>query len=364
LARVDWLITEMNILGGAEMFVRLAAPRMREHGWDLRVITILGGGVLIDKLRFESVPVVELGLGQVKIATGINLIRVLTKDKPRLLHTHLYHAGLVGRVVGRIAGIHPIIVHQAGPEQRRTSLRTCLDRNTSWLVDQYLVPCNSVKRVLQTREHISTEKITVIPYGIETELFHHKTRLPETWPADLQVPIVGTVGRLAPEKGHSLLLDALANLLQRGKPFHAIIVGDGILKNELIERTKTLHLENHISWVGNQTNITEWLSLFDVFVLSSHWEGTSLALLEAMDAGLPVVATDVGGNPDIVEDGRTGILVTPGNPQQLANAIDRLIDNPLLRQQMGRAGQIRCRENFDIDKIVDRLDTLYKKLLS
>ena len=364
MVRVDWLITEMNVLGGAEMFVRLAAPRMRARGWDLHVITFSSGGYLAEQIHAESVPLIELGLQhKLNLSAVIKLLLTWKKDKPLLLHTHLYHAGMVGRVAGRLMGIHPIIVQQAGPEQNRSRLRTWWDRHTSFLVDCYLTTCEAVKKNMQVREHIPANQIAVIPNGIVLTNYQKQPPKPAMWPVTAPVPVLGTVGRLSPEKGHHNFLEAMSVLIQQGKNFHAIIIGDGPLKDELAQRTKILHLEEHVSWVGPQSNVPDWLHFFDLFVLPSHWEGISMALLEAMATGLPIVATDVGGNPEVIEHGRSGLLVAPSNPQQLSEAISRLIENPTLRQEMGQSGKKRCQERYNIEIIVEQLDALYKNIL-
>lgn len=364
MVRVDWLVTEMNILGGVESFIRIAAPRMRKLGWDIHVIALLSGGILLDQLRTEAVPVIELGLNQkYNFFRIIKLLEIWKNDRPRLLHTHLYHAGIVGRFAGKILGIQPIIVQQAGPELNRSRLRTGLDRTTSFLVNQYVTTCAAVKKILETREHIANDKIVVIPNGIIVNQLSQSPIRPRDWPVNASSPVMGVVGRLSPEKGHYLFLDALSILSQQRKPFHAVIIGDGPLKEELLQETRILHLEDCVSWVGPQTNIQDWLPFFDLFILPSHWEGISLALLEAMAAGLPVIATSVGGNPEVVVHRQTGLLVPPTNPQLLAQSIVTLIENPSLRQSMGLAGRIRCQQNFDIDLIVNRIDSNYRHLL-
>jgi glycosyltransferase involved in cell wall biosynthesis len=231
-------------------------------------------------------------------------------------------------------------------------------------VSKYIVTSETVKFTLKTREQIDSEKIIVIPNGIIIEEDGRKPPQPTDWPVFSPRPVLGTVGRLSPEKGHRQLLEALAILRQQDQIFQAIFIGDGPFKNELLLETKELRLEEYVSWVGPQTNVMEWLPYFDLFVLSSHWEGISQALLEAMAASLPVVATAVGGNLEVIENELTGYLVPPNNPQQLASAIHELLKNPEKRQQMGRLGKIRCQEKFNLDTVITEIDTLYRKLLS
>ncbi len=362
MVRVDWLVTEMNVLGGAEVFIRNAAPRLRKLGWDLQLITLSEGGILVDQLRAESVPVIELGVNKTNFFYMIpKLLSLWKKEKPQILHTHLYHAGLIGRILGKMAGIHPIFVHQAGPELFRNNIRILLDKHTSSLVTQYVVTSTYVNQILQTREQIHPNKIIIIPNGIVTREYELSRTRPKGWPDVGQGPVLGTVGRLAPEKGHLLLIEALSILRQNGVVFYALMIGDGILKDELIQKTKIQHLEDCISWVGSQNNVPDWLPFFDLFVLPSQWEGISLALLEAMAAGLPVIATSVGGTPEVIKNGETGLLVPPSNPHALAAAIQKMIENPSLSREMGQAGKRHCQQNYDIDRIVKEIDSIYRQ---
>jgi glycosyltransferase involved in cell wall biosynthesis len=322
-------------------------------------------GFTIDQLRSETVPVLELGLHKKNgLFILFKLLALWRKEKPRILHTHLYHAGLFGRILGKAVGISPIIVHQAGPELFRSPTRSFLDKYTAFLVTQYVATSGFVRQTLQDRECIQPEKITIIPNGIVTSLYDGSKSRPEDWPEVAKGPILGTVGRLAPEKGHMLLLNALAILRQNGVVFHAIMIGDGVLKEELIQKTQIFHLEDCVSWVGSQTNVPDWLPFFDLFILPSQWEGISLALLEAMAADLPIVATSVGGTPEVVKNGVTGFLVPASEPVSLAAAIRKLIENPALRKEMGQAGKVYCQQNYDIDLIVKKIDSLYRQYVS
>ncbi len=363
MIRVDWLITGLNILGGAEVFTTQQASRMADYGYQLRVITLRSSGELISSLSNRGIQVIEIGLNQKYNPLPLfRLYNLWRKTPPDIIHTHLYHAGIFGRLIGRLAGIPIVVVHQHGTENNRSFLRSVLDQVTSGLVDQYVVPSQAVRAVLSKREHIKEIKIHLIHYGIDFDTNVLINPLANT-SSTVKVPVIGCVSRLVKEKGHPVLLQALQLLNRNGIPFYAIIVGDGPERNYLAQLTRQLDLSDVVTWVGSQSDIPSWLSKFDIFVLPSAWEGLPISTLEAMAARLPVVATAVGGTPEAVIDSQTGILVPPDKPKQLFQALQHLILNPNLRAQMGNDGRRRVEEYFSITKAAECTQKLYRQLL-
>ena len=367
MPRLDWLITGLRITGGAEMYVRRVAPLLCQSGWNLRVVTFVSGGDLIDDLRAEGVLVIELGLRHnADLSVIARLDRLWRSDPPDLLHTHHYHAGLIGRIVAHRSGIAPVVVHQHGAERARSTLRSLLDRATTIWVTRYVSPCHAVARVLATREHIQPSRIEVIYNGVDPSPFvvhPSRTTLPQGWPVPTGAKVVGSVGRLSPEKGQRWLLEALALLIHKGQDLHAVLVGEGRSLRDLQNQAQHLGIADRVHFPGTQREVQDWLAHFDLFVLPSEWEGVSLALLEAMACGLPVIASNTGGTPEIVQDGETGLLVPPRDPKSLAGAMQRLLGDPFLRNQIGQSGRARVMESFSIQKTVSRLNQLYQGLL-
>jgi glycosyltransferase involved in cell wall biosynthesis len=215
---------------------------------------------------------------------------------------------------------------------------------------------------------VSPEKVVTIYNGVDAENFSTSgTRTtgqvlqPFGIPTD--VPLVGSVGRFRPQKGYADLLVAMKQVKENAPTARLLLVGDAELQADLEAKAMSLGLDEVVTFAGVRTDVPEILTALDVFVLASLWEGMPNAILEAMAAGLPVVATAVGGTPEVVVDGVTGLLVPPRDPTALAQAITRLLDDPDLRQRMGRAGRERVLQHFSVEQMVKRTQTLYEQLL-
>jgi glycosyltransferase involved in cell wall biosynthesis len=176
-------------------------------------------------------------------------------------------------------------------------------------------------------------------------------------------PIAVSIGRHVPEKGYRHLVDGAARL-ERTKPdVHWILVGDGELRGELEAQAQRLGLVSHVHFTGWRDDVAEMLALADVFVLPSESEGFGRVLVEAMAMGRPVVATNVGGIPDIVLDGETGLLVEPANAAALADAVRALVDEPARAARLGAAGRVRAESTFSLGAHVDAVERVYEEVL-
>jgi glycosyltransferase involved in cell wall biosynthesis len=185
---------------------------------------------------------------------------------------------------------------------------------------------------------------------------------------ELGIPLdafaVGSVGRLHPQKGYDLLLQAVGFLHTRIPTLRVLIVGEGEARPALEQQRRELGLEEVVIFAGERRDIPAMLSALDGFVSASRWEGLSNAVLEAAAAGLPVIATRVGGTPEIVLDGETGLLVEPEDAQGLATAILQLYENPELRRRLGQAGQQRVEAAFTLRTTIQKTGQLYTRLLA
>jgi glycosyltransferase involved in cell wall biosynthesis len=356
------LITELDTGGAQKALARLLA-RLDRSRFEPSVACLYNGdGAVAREIRGLGIPVVDLGMrAKWRWDALWRLYRRLCKERPTILHTWMFHANLPGRLLGRLAGV-PIIVcgeRTMGQESRR---RHWANRMTHPLADRIMCVSPAVADFVVKEVGIPKDKTVVIPNGVERR---DSGSLPTQREARAWLglptnrPLIGTVTRLAPVKGLDVLLEAMLSL----PDVHAVFVGKGPEKGRLEAMAKELGIGERSQFVGRKEDVSTWLAALDAFVLPSHWEGMSNALLEAMAAGLPVVATAVGGTPDVVLDGVTGLLVSPGDPASLARAIGRMIRDPNLRQKMGRAGRARIEQHFSIEETVRRTEEMYTVLL-
>ena len=212
----------------------------------------------------------------------------------------------------------------------------------------------------------SPAKVRVVPNGIDLERF--APRAPSvTLRAALQLPplapLAVSVGRHVPEKGYRHLIDAAARLEQTRPGVHWVLVGDGELRSELEAQSRRLDLASRVHFTGSRSDVADLLALADVFVLPSESEGFGRVLVEAMAMARAIVATNVGGIPDIVLDGETGVLVEPANAVALAHAVRGLLDDPARAARLGAAGRRRAESTFSVGAHVDGVERVYHEVL-
>ena len=218
-------------------------------------------------------------------------------------------------------------------------------------------------RYIAARFGVPGEHILVIPCGVDTAIFRPLDPVPTD---AAQSPFIVCVARHEPVKNLGLLLDACGTLRNRGVHFRCVMIGDGAVHDELAEIRARLNLEAVVEMIGaaERATVLTWLQQASVAVLSSHNEGMPVSLMEAGACGVPVVATRVGGIPELIEDGVTGILTAPGDAAAFADALGRLVENPRLRTSMGQAARRRIAAKFSLASQVDSLLAMWSRILS
>lgn len=359
--------------GGAQHIVYLLAKYLRQD-YEITV-ACAPGGPLGDRLRAEGIRVIEIQ-GLCRNPHPIRDLRALWKlyqlmkrERFDLVHTHSTKAGLLGRLAAAWARV-PIILFTAHgwafSEGRPWLWRWLLAQveRLPALFSTKIICVSEYDRQLALRFTVAPkEKLAVIPNGLEPEPFSSpadKRALRDRLGAGNAVGIVTMVGRLAPPKDFETLIMAWEGLRALG--WQLWLVGDGPLRARLEELVHAKGLHQQIQFLGERHDVPAILKASDIFVLSSRWEGMPLTVIEAMLAGLPVIATRVGGVPELVEEGITGLLVPPWDTRALGNALEQLINSAEMRQRMGELGRQRALQQFTVDRMISPMRALYHEL--
>lgn len=364
---VVYLITELNI-GGAEKVLVHFLRELDQHRYRPLVACLYGGdGAIADELRAMGIAVVDLGMrAQWRLDAFVRLVQLLRRRRPTILHSSLFHANVMGRLAGRLIGV-PVIISCRQNISIGAQWREWVNRWTVGLDDCVIAVCELARQMELQQTKLAPDKVVTIYNAIDPGLVddaHPAATVPQPLipKKNADMLVLGTACRFHPQKGLAHLITAFATVSNRMPNVHLVLVGDGELRDALEEQVQMLRLAEQVTFTGFRTDVLTVLTQLDLFVLPSLWEGLPLVLLEAMAARLPVIATAVGGTPELVVDGETGLLVPAADATALAEAIQHLLANHELRQAMGRQGRLRVEQKFSAAKAVKETTALYEHL--
>lgn len=325
-----------------------------------------GDGVVAQKIRSLGIEVHDWGMRQQKWRVDAfgRFFTYLKTTNPDVLHTWMFHSNIPGRIIGRAAKV-PVIVSGERTMGQESTNRHRLNRMTARYA--HAITCVSKQVATAARDTIGlpANKLTVIPNGLDLALYKSlpdQTTARANFDLPFERPLIGVVGRPRPVKGYNYLLDGLPQVLETFSTATIVFVGDGPSRPALEAQARGHNSAENTIFIGDCATIPQLLPAFDMLVLPSLQEGMPNVALEAMAAGLPVIATAVGGTPEVVVPNKTGLLVPSKNPTALANAIIQLLADPTLAQQMGRNGRQRVAQKFSIETTVEHTHTLYQTL--
>ena len=359
------IVDVINLSSSADTLLRERVLSLRAKGVDNRIVCI--DGPYVRPLREAGIPVDTIhlprGADPFRLAWSLlELVAYFRRVKPDLVHTHCSVPGIVGRLAARLAGV-PVVVHTVhgfafhdGSRGPVAALAIAVERLTGRFTDLLLSQNHEdMDRALRHRI-VPERRLEWIGNGIALDRFaaaapRHESGRPV---------VITCVARMEPVKNHALLLEAAALLQQRGRRFELWLVGGGDGRARCARRVAESGLDGEVRFFGYRNDIPELLERSDIGVLTSLKEGIPRAALEAMAAGLPMVATRVTGTREVVRDGEIGFLVDVGDASALADALARLIDDPALRARMGARGRDVVRAEYDEALIVRRLERVYR----
>jgi len=288
---------------------------------------------------------------------------ILRRERVDVLHAHMFGSNVWGTMIGRLARVPVIVAHEhtwsfEGKPLRRFTDREVIGRGST----AFIAVSRDDRRKMIEIEGVDPKKILHVPNGIAPP--------PPPSGADVRAelgipagaPVIGTVSVLRPQKALDVFIRASAALLRDHPELRVLLAGDGPLRGELTDLVQSLGVQDRLLMLGYRSDAPDVLAALDVAVSSSAFEGSPLAVMEYMESALSIVATRVGGVPDLIEDGVQGLLVEPGDVTALTGAIRRMLDDPEAARRMGEAARERRRHEFTVDLMVRRFEALYERL--
>jgi glycosyltransferase involved in cell wall biosynthesis len=371
------IIARLNI-GGPAIHVILLTAKLQAGGYDTTLIKGSEGaaeGNMLDLAAELAVsPVVVPSLGREirwwdDVAAFWKIFRIIRRERPHIVHTHTAKAGVLGRLAAWLAGV-PLVVHtfhghvfQGYFSPARTRLFVEIERWLARRTHRLVAVSERVRQEILALGIGSADRFVVVPVGLDLQRFAdcdpHRGLVRTELGIASAAPLVGIVARLVPIKRHDVFLEAAAKVAHRVPTCRFLVIGDGECRKALEARVRALHVQDRVIFLGWRRDLDRVYADLDVAVLTSDNEGSPVSLIEAMASGVPVVGPCVGGVPDVIDAGTTGIVIPPGDAAAVADAIVRLLEDPELRRKMGAAARERALRLYGTDRLVRDIVALY-----
>ncbi len=356
-------------VGGMEKVVSDLCRRPDPSRYDVAVYCTHVKGSLGEELESNGIPVFHEPVRR-RADHWLRPARIfwfLREHRPDVVHTHNTAAFLDSALAARAAGV-PVLVHtdhsRRYPERRRYVIA---ERCMRGLADAFCAVSNHTREELARFEGIPESRIEVVHNGYDLPFVPgdaDRREVRASLGLDDDTPVIGMASRLEWQKGHDLFVAAMPLILARMPSARAVIVGGGSKEGEIREQIRRLGLEGKIHLTGVRPDVPRFMAAFDLFVMTSNFEGMPIAALEAMAVSLPIVSTAVGGVPEVVEDGVTGRLVEGREPAKLAAQVVELMSDRGTLRRLGEAGHRRYEQRFRVASMVGAYDEIYRRCLA
>jgi glycosyltransferase involved in cell wall biosynthesis len=358
-------------IAGAERHLITMLPELDRQGFDICVIILTEPKKPVDQLL---ITLQQTGVksermiinGHADLYLVFRLARRLRDLDPCVVHTHLLHADLYGTVAARMAGIPAIISsrHNDDPFRARWPLSFLL-RIINRYTNRFIAISERVRAFTVKTEKVPVSVVDTVYYGLATDTEYNRHVIDARDEFELlKGPLLVCAARLTEQKGHKWLLRAFRSVVDQLPETSLLLLGDGPLREHLEDTVVNLDLAKNVRFAGWRTDVMNILPSTDLFVLASEWEGFGLAILEAMSFSLPIIATEVGGIPEVVLDGETGWLVKSRDSDALADSILDALSSPYKMLQCGQRGKLRVQNMFSVQKMIFDTEKIYNLLLT
>ena len=358
-------LVEKAIQDGCEVHYETSQPEVIEEYKDVAA-------------KIVSIPELDRPLHPIKdFITIFKLYRYIKKEKFDIVHSHTSKGGFVGRISARLGGAKAVVHTVQGfafhehSGKLVTPFYTILERFAGWFCDTIIFVNTHDPEMATKKRIIPKEKSVLIYNGIAPEKVQVSEEKRQEARAyirkEFKLPedafIVGSIARLSPQKGITYLIEAIPDLIAKYDNLWFLIVGTGVLEEELHQKAKALNIEHRVMFAGYRTDNTRLLNALDVYILPSLWEGFSLSLLEAMAVKLPIVTTSIKGNREAINKD-CGIVIPPKSPEAITEAISKYMDDPIFRNSMAARAKEKYHHEHTPEYMLQQTEALYNRLLT
>lgn len=353
-------------LAGAQKVVLSLAGNLNKDEFHTIIASLYEGDLIEEARRLDIDVTVLRPKGIFDIRTLYFLVKFLKKKKIDVIHSHGFDANYYGAIAARIANTPVSVITEHGRYWLEYKRRIFMTKLAAYLSNAVVAVSEDLRESLLRELRIKPSKVITLYNGIDCDKFTLKASgaLKASLNIDPDELVVGNVANLRPVKGQVYLLSAAALVIKKFGKIKFVFAGEGESRAELESEAGRLGISSKVIFLGQRHDIAEILSMIDIFVISSLSEEISLAILEAMAAGKAVIATDVGGNPEIISNEINGLLVAPKDETALSEAILRLLSDRELAGRLGKNAHIYVNEKFSLKNMVDTSERLYKRLLN
>ncbi|MCU7906632.1 MAG: glycosyltransferase family 4 protein [Candidatus Thiodiazotropha sp. (ex Epidulcina cf. delphinae)] len=351
----------MHLYGGARQVAYLLSG-LQQRGIESTLVCPIGSA--IGRLAGEVIDTVhELPMrGDLDLALIWRLLRIIRRERPELVHLHSRRgADLLGGVAARLTGARTVL------SRRVDNPESPLAAKWKYRLYDRVIPISQGIAEVMLREGVPEEKLVCVRSAVDVEAFQQacdRAWFSKTFGLAEDALVMAVVAQLIPRKGHRYLLEAMPRLLEAFPNLRLLIFGRGPLAVELEAQIAEMQLQRQVILAGFREDLPAILPCLDLLVHPALMEGLGIALLQAASAGLPIVAVDAGGMPEVVEDGVNGRLIPAGNAEALGDALRQLLADEPLRRRMGASGREKMRRHFSVERMVEGNLGVYRELLS
>lgn len=361
MINVAHVVEDLKI-GGLERVIENISMHLNTEKFRVFALCLSRGGKIAERLTANGKDVEILGIKNYHNPLSIiKVVKWFGKNRIDIVHTHGYAAGVLGRAAAIIAGTRYVFhhIHTTYPDLNKRNY--LIERILGGFTKNVICCSGAVENHAGKTIGISEKKLITLYNGIPEPDLKDSAAL-DNLKQSLGIPensvIIGCVASLVPHKGHRYLIEAVKNIDNA----HLVLVGGGNLKKELESMADNHGIKGRVIFTGCQIDVTPFVQIMDIFVLpSSEREGLGMSVIEAMAMGKPVIVTAIGGLPEVVSDGETGIIVEAKNSKALASAISKLSAAPDIRERMGAKGKERYKKMFSLNYMLNKMENLYEE---